>query len=202
MSLKARRAPSRRRRPSSRRSVRVRELRWGDFDDLVRAYWHLYDERDAGEPHGITLLRKKPTLAEEVEWFSTLYRRVLAGDAVAVVAEVGGKVVGHCTVSRARPADSEEGHVGVLGILVEHGYRGLGTGTALLRAALARSRGRFRVVRLGVFSNNAGAKRLYERLGFRKVGAIPRAVRRGRTVVDEELMALVLDRRDRRRPKR
>jgi RimJ/RimL family protein N-acetyltransferase len=174
----------------------VRELRWGDFDDIVRAYWRLYDERDAGEPHGITLFARKPTLAEEVNWFASEYRKVLSGDAVAVVAELGGRVVGQCTVARVgRAPDAENGHVGELGIMVERGYRGRGVGHALLKAALARSRGRFEVVRLGVHSDNVGARRLYESFGFRLVGAIPRANRRRGTYTDEQLMALVLDRR-------
>ena len=181
----------------------MRELRWGDFDNIIRIYWRLYDEREAGEPHGITLFAQKPTLAAEVDWFASLYRRLLDGDAVAVVAELGGRVVGQCSVSRVgRAPDAENGHVGELGIMVERGYRGRGVGHALLRAAIARSRGRFEVLRLGVHANNVGARRLYERVGFRLVGAIPRAFRRYGAYVDEQLMALVLEGGTRPRAKR
>lgn len=182
--------------------VRVRDVRWTDFDDFVRIYWHLYDERDAGVPHGVTLLKRKPSRAEEADWFAGFYRRVLAGDTVAVVAEVGGKVVGHCAISRARPAGSEQGHLGVLGIIVEAGYRGRGIGDALVRSALRRARGRFDVVRLDVFANNRVAQRLYARHGFRRVGTIPQAVRRGRETLDEDVMALVLRSRPARPAKR
>jgi len=182
------------RRP--RGHVRVRALRWDDFPELVRGYWHLYDERDRGKPHGITLFGEKPTLAEEVDWFASLYRRVLLGDAICVVAEVAGRVVGQCSIGRVgRTADAENGHVGLLGILVEHGYRRRGVGRALMRAALSRARSRFEVVKLSVFANNYGAKRLYEQLGFRLTGSIPRAVRRRGAFIDEEHMALVFDRR-------
>ena len=158
-------------------------------------YWHLYDERDAGEPHGITLYAEKPTLQEEVEWFSSTYRRMLRGDAVHVVAEIGGRVVGHCTVNRVgRAAGAEDGHVGLLGILVGQRFRGRGVGRALLRAALAAARNRFEVVQLGVHADNAGAKRLYERFGFRLVGSVPRALKRGGRTIDHEIMALVFDR--------
>ena len=186
--------PTREGRTQARRSIRIRDLRWNDFEEIIRGYWHLYEERDEGRPHGITLFARKPTLAEEVDWFASLYRRFLTGDAVAVVAELNGRVVGQCTVSRVgRAPDAENGHVGELGILVEEAYRGRGVGHALLRTALARSRGRFEVVRLGVQANNVGARRLYERVGFRRAGTIPRAHRRDGTYVDEELMALVLD---------
>ena len=162
----------------------------------MRIYWTLYDERDAGKPHGITLRAKRPTLSEEVDWFASLYRRFLSGDTVPVVAEVGGRVVGSCVVARVGPTpDAEDGHVGLLGILVERGFRGRGVGSALLRAALARSQGKFEVVRLGVRSTNVRARHLYERFGFRLVGTIPRAFRRRGSVSAEHLMALVFPRR-------
>lgn len=188
-------ARRRRARPRRRPAIRVRDLRWGDFDDLTQAYWRLYDERDAGEQHGITLAAQKPTLSQEVEWFASLFRRTLDGSAIAVVAEVGGRVVGHCTINRVgRAPDSEDGHVGLLGILVERDHRGRGVGRALMRAALARARQRFEVVRLGVWANNLRAKRLYEHVGFHKVGVYPKAVRRRGVLQDEELMVIVLDR--------
>ncbi len=188
---------------SPRPPVRVRDVRWGDFDDLIRGYWHLYDERKAGQPHGIHLFGRKPTRAEEVDWFGNHYRRFLRGDTVSVVAEVGGKVVGHCSVIRIAPdAEAENGHNGLLGILVEHGYRGRGVGTALLRAALAQCRSKFRIVRLSVNADNPGARRLYERFGFRWVGRWPEGVRKDGVYVDEDLMVLRFDRPARRAARR
>ncbi len=181
-------------RPTPASGVTVRELRWTDFDDLRETYYRLYDERERGEFHGIHLFRERPTLAAEVTWFADLFRKVLAGDAVVVVAEAEGHAVGSCSVLRAGLApDAENGHVGVLGILVHRDHRGQGTGTALLREALARCRGTFEVVRLSVFSTNDRAKELYRRFGFRPSGAIPRAIRRGSESIDEELMTLVLE---------
>jgi RimJ/RimL family protein N-acetyltransferase len=175
-------------RPRRRSALRVRDLEWGDFPDLVRTYWHLYDERAAGQPHGIMLARQKPSLSEEVEWFCSFYRHVLTGEFIALVAEVNGEAVGSCTVRRLVP--DEAGHVGELGILVRAGHRGQGIGSALMRAAIARSRRKFEMVRLSVQSDNVGARRLYERCGFRWVGAYPRAVRRGGKAVDSVLMVL------------
>ncbi len=141
-------------------------------------------------------------MAEEVDWFAGLYRQVLLGNAVAVVAERRGRPVGSCTVLRAGPAGSEGGHVGILGILVHEGHRGAGVGSALLRSALRRSRTMFETVRLGVFGTNTGARRLYERFGFRPAGTIPRAFRRRGRYIDEELMVLPFRRPARRRAKR
>ncbi len=171
----------------------VREVRWNDFEDLREIYYSLYEERERGEPIGITLFDERPSPADEVTWFSTTFQRVLAGDAVMSVAEEGAHVVGNCTIGRAGPsAGSESGHVGVLGILVRRDQRGKGVGTALLSHALAAARGRFEIVRLSVFAINSRAKQLYERFGFQTVGHLPRAVRRGSQYFDEVEMALTL----------
>ncbi|MFH1086219.1 MAG: GNAT family N-acetyltransferase [Chloroflexota bacterium] len=64
---------------------------------------------------------------------------------------------GHC------PPD--ELHVETLA--VDAAYRGQGIGTRLLEAAIARARQRgYAAARLEVVDTNAGARRLYERLGF------------------------------------
>jgi len=174
--------------------MNVREVRWGDFDDLREMYYRLYDERDRGELIGITLFGERPSLADEVEWFSRTYRRVLAGDAVVSVAELEGHAVGNCAVQREAPnASSESGHIGVLGILVDAPHRGKVVGSALLRHALDGCRGKFEVVKLSVFSNNERAQRLYGRFGFVRNGHHPREVRRGATYYDEEEMVLLLD---------
>jgi RimJ/RimL family protein N-acetyltransferase len=173
--------------------VNVREVRWSDFDDLREMYYSLYDERDRGEPVGITLFTERPSLSDEVAWFAGAYRNTLDGHQVFSVAEENGRVIGNCQVHRSGPSpQSEAGHVGVLGILVHRDHRGKGAGTALLTHALAACRGRFEVVRLSVFATNPRARQLYERFGFVEVGRVPRAVRRGAQYFDEDEMVLVL----------
>ncbi len=180
-------------RPAGGPPVRVRDLRWEDFEPLCEAYYLLYDERERGEPHGIHLFRDRPGLSDEVRWFESLYRRAIEGEIVVVVGEVGGRAVGNCTVGPVGTTrNSEAGHVGVLGVLVHRDHRGRGVGTALLDAAIARCRGKFELVRLSVFATNVRAKALYERLGFRTVGRVPRAYHRGTEYIDEELMVLDL----------
>lgn len=180
--------------PEGRRPFLVRSVRWTDFDDLRETYYHLYEERDRGDAIGIPLFRTRPSLTDEVEWFSRLYARVLRGDDVWSVAERDGHAVGNCHIARVGPsASSELAHVGVLGILVDASHRGTGVGTGLLRHALAESRGRFEVVRLSVFTVNQDAKRLYARFGFVESGHVPRAVRRDGRYLDEDEMVLFLD---------
>ncbi|HXW66677.1 MAG TPA: GNAT family N-acetyltransferase [Thermoplasmata archaeon] len=177
--------------------VVVRELRWADFDPIREMYWTLYEERPANPDLGITLFPERPAYADEVDWFSRLYRAVLRGDTVARVAEIDGTVVGHCDVVPVGPGtrSSEVGHVGSLGIVVHRDHRGRGAGEALMRATIAACRGHFDLVRLSVLATNPRARRLYERHGFVPYGRLPGGLKRNGRYTDEDLM--VLDLRDR-----
>ena len=173
--------------------VRARELRWGDFEDLTEAYYLLYEERETNPDIGIHLFERRPTLADEVSWFASLYRRVLLGDAIVAVGERDGRAVGNCVIGRVGPtADSEQAHQGVLGILVHRDHRGQGVGRAMLARALNEARGKFEVVQLGVLTVNSRARRLYEEFGFRTVGHMPKFMRRAGRYYDDETMVLDL----------
>lgn len=170
----------------------VRPVRWEDFSGVREIYWELYDERDAGEPIGITLFAVRPSVEDEVQWFAGVFAKVLAGHTIYLVAEQDGQVVGGCTVTRAAPGpSSEQAHVGELGILVRRGFRGRGVGAALLEAAISEARRKFELVYLSVFSVNTTARRLYERFGFSVCGHLPRVVKRRGQYFDEERMVLV-----------
>ncbi|PSO08587.1 hypothetical protein B9Q04_04800 [Candidatus Marsarchaeota G2 archaeon BE_D] len=130
-------------------------------------------------------------MSEEAKWFADLYASILDGDCVAYVAVVDGSLVGLCEVCR-RSKKSELSHIGVLGVSVKKGYRGMGIGEALIIRTLDGCRGKFEAVTLAVFSNNTSAKRLYEKLGFKLYGKLPRGIKRGGEYVDEELMYIML----------
>lgn len=176
--------------PSSS-ALTVRPVRWEDFHDLRETYFQLYDERESDPSIGITLFGKRPSLADEVDWFDRMFRRFLGGEAITLVAEIEGHAVGSCTIARVGPgAESEQSHVGELGILVRKGFRGRGAGTALLERSLSEARRKFEVVYLSVFSVNEGAQRLYRRFGFSVCGHLPRVVKRNGQYFDEERMVL------------
>ncbi|MGA8664786.1 MAG: GNAT family N-acetyltransferase [Thermoplasmata archaeon] len=180
--------------PSSAKvAFTLRELKESDLEPLTQTYYELYEERDRGEPIGIHLFHQRPSHEDEVTWFAGLFRHVTSNESVVVIADVAGQPVGSCTVGPAGPLRaSETGHVGVLGILVNRRFRGRGIGEALMRRTLELCRGQFELVRLSVFADNEGAKRLYSRLGFVACGRIPRAIKRGSRYIDEDLMILDL----------
>ena len=87
-----------------------------------------------------------------------------------IVAESGGTIVGwgSLNVFNARPAYR---HVADFSVYVERAWRGKGVGHRLLERLieLAREIGYHKMV-LSTFPTNEGGVRLYERLGFSRVG--------------------------------
>lgn len=63
----------------------------------------------------------------------------------------------------------------VVGVYVRPEARGSGVASALMRAALDHAQGLVELVQLGVASDNAAARRLYERFGFVAYGTEPLA---------------------------
>lgn len=98
----------------------------------------------------------------------------LADPATAVwLAEAGGEVVGYAVAGPASlPHPAVTDRCGELKrIYVLPRTQGAGLGSRLMDEALAwLERGGPRALWIGVWSGNRGARRLYERLGFAKVG--------------------------------
>lgn len=156
----------------------IRELRWEDMDDIIRNYYSYYEEVEGENPYmGIVFYHEKPDFPSEIDWFASLYRDVLKGNAKCLVAEEEGHVVGICDVHNKRPG-SEVGHIGILGIVILKGYRNRGIGRALLEGMIKACRGTFELLSLDVLTTNAEAYRLYRNVGFVEAGRQPRALKR------------------------
>jgi GNAT superfamily N-acetyltransferase len=92
-----------------------------------------------------------------------------------VVAVGEGRVLGTAKMGPNRPGPGS--HVSTASFMVAAGARGKGVGTALCRYTLdwARSAGYAGMQFNAVVESNVAAVRLYERLGFRILGTVPRA---------------------------
>ena len=108
---------------------------------------------------------------------------------LALVAEADGDVVGNVLISTERSVVSD--HVGTLSICVADGWREVGIGSALVKAAQEWSRERgLAKVALGVFPDNDRAIAVYEHAGFVREGLRIRQYRvPGGGFRDELLMA-------------
>ncbi len=126
---------------------------------------------------GLVLYDKRPDYASEIEWFHNLYSQIFRKNAIAVVAEEDGRVVGMCDIHRLRP-NSEVSHIGNLGIAIGKEYRGRAIGTKLMLKALEDSKNMFEMIQLQVFAINKAAISLYRKIGFAEYGRCPGKVKR------------------------
>lgn len=167
----------------------IREPRRGDFKDIISNYYARYSEAKRNPSLGLHLLRKKPPRKDEIEWCNALLRGMKKGTHIAFVAEADGKVVGMCDVVPVNPY-LEKRHIGRLGISIKEGYRSRGIGTALMQKTLARSRRRYEMIILELFSINKHALNLYKKSGFKQYGMLPNGYARGKRRIGEIMMYL------------
>ena len=122
----------------------------------------------------------------------------LAGsEASALNCEVGAfageKLVGKFGVAQLRPHIKFR-HRAVMGISVRKEYWGCGLGSYLMQLAIDQTRSNgFEQLELGVYSDNARAIHLYEKVGFERYGIQPRAFKlKDGTYRDEIIMVKML----------
>jgi RimJ/RimL family protein N-acetyltransferase len=162
------------------REVILRTPRWEDLDDMLEFINGLVDE-DA-----MIAADKKQTRDSETDWLARNLTNLEKGVHVAVVAEVDGRMVGSCEVN---PRPGRMSHVGSLGISVRGGYRDVGIGQELMREAEAQAKSLgVEVLILEVFGINDRAIHVYEKMGFGRMGAIPRGVKYRGEYVDSVYM--------------
>jgi RimJ/RimL family protein N-acetyltransferase len=128
------------------------------------------------------------TLEEERSFVQKLLD---AETSTLLVAEAGGGVVGVLDFRAGR--HEQRAHAGEFGVSVARNWRRRGIGGALIgeleRWAKSRS---IRRIELHVFSNNAAAIRLYEKLGFAFEGRQMEAVEVGGSYIDVIGMAKLI----------
>jgi len=140
-------------------ALTLRPARTGDAEAICLIYNQGIEDRVA------TLETDLRTPRERSGWLAARGPRH-----PVIVAEAGGYLLGwgSLNVFNARPAYR---HVADFSVYVERAWRGKGVGHRLLERLieLAREIGYHKMV-LSTFPTNAGGVRLYERLGFSRVG--------------------------------
>lgn len=166
------------------RRVVLRKPRWEDLGDLLDFINSLVEE-------GADIMREtQATREEEADWLGKLLASIEKGEIIGIVAEVDGSVVANSEVGRRRGSMS---HVGMLGIGVKKGYRGLGIGKELMKTLIEESRkAGLKVLVLEVFDSNAVAQSLYAKMGFQDAGRIPKGVFKKGKYIDLLRMTLEL----------
>lgn len=164
--------------------VRIREPRIGDAKDLMEYINRLVKE-------GADIFHDKiVTLEDEKKWLKAQLELIKKKQLVMLVLEVDGKVVGNCQVGIDTTYESTK-HRAEMGIGIAKDYRKKGLGPRLMRETFKRVRKKFPFVEIlyaPAFSHNKHAIHVYEKLGFKKVGEIPKAAKRKGRYIDGILM--------------
>lgn len=146
--------------------VVLRSPRWEDLDGLTELINSLVEE---GAP--ITMDRVI-TRVEEAEWLAGCLANIEKGRTIMVVAEVNSKVIGNSEMNRL---GGHQSHVGLLGIIIAREYRNRRIGTKMLKTLIEESRkAGLKLLVLDVLSTNTKARHVYEKVGFREAGVIPK----------------------------
>jgi RimJ/RimL family protein N-acetyltransferase len=129
------------------------------------------------------------TLQQEKTWLDDAIKSIKAKNKIMLVAEMDGKIVGSCEITRD-PYDVSR-HVGTLGIGLVKNARGMGIGAKLIKETIdeAKKKLQLKVVKLYVFDSNNVAKNLYEEMGFSEIGRIPNGVYHNKKYKDDIIMA-------------
>ena len=158
------------------RKVTFRPLRWEDLNDCIEFINSLVDEGSD------IVLETKVTRDEEADWLGKRLASMEKGELVDIVAEVDGKMVANAEVVRRRGNMS---HVGDLGIGIRAEYRGIRVGTELMNALIDESRKMgLKILVLSAFDTNKIAKGLYEKVGFKENGRIPKGIYKNGRYID------------------
>jgi RimJ/RimL family protein N-acetyltransferase len=167
--------------------VIIREARPEDAEQLI-----LYVRRVVDEPGSNLELSPGEftfTVLEEEEF---LARAAQADNSVYLIAETNGTIVGglNCSGGTRRAVR----HAVVLGITVDHAWRGQGLGTSLMLRAIewAQGTGIVKRIELFVLERNSAAIHLYQKLGFEVEGRRRKAIFRDGEYHDELMMGLLL----------
>ena len=164
----------------------IRKVKQADYSELFKFINKGIKETDF-------MFRSTPiTKKEEKLWFSTIMNEIKKKNSSMVVADLSGKIVGNSSVNRNFGEKSS--HVGDIGVIVLKEYWRSGIGTKLMEKSikLAKNELKLTLLTLDVHGDNIAGRKLYEKLGFVELGALPKAIKRNKNYVDKIFMYKVL----------
>jgi len=161
----------------------IRELTMKDAKALMDYINPMTEEPGIG-----ILMNKKISLKEEKKYLKDVLEQVKKGKAIKLAAVDGDRIVSVASIELMKYKKS---HVGGFGIAVSKDYRGKGLGKFMMKTiidyAVEKLKG-LKLIELDVFADNKWARHLYEKMGFKKTGIKPKAVKQGNKYIDEIMM--------------
>jgi len=134
------------------------------------------------------------TYDAEDRYIENFMRDVEMGNAVKILAFHGDTLVGVADATRS--TYETEPHICTFGIMLKKEWRGKGIGSVLMDKtleAVSTHMAGISIIRLGVFSNNPIADRMYRKKGFIQYGVLPKGLKHKGDYVDHIFMYKRLD---------
>jgi ribosomal protein S18 acetylase RimI-like enzyme len=158
-------------------------LRYPEPGDL-RALWEFINALSREQTY-LLLQGEEISWEDEQHYLNRQLEAIGHNQAVQLLAFTDGRLIGNVDVSVGDGLSQK--HVGGLGIAVAQEARGMGVGRLLMETVISEAANNLpglQMITLQVFGNNATAIALYESLGFREFGRLPRAYKHRDQYVD------------------
>jgi ribosomal protein S18 acetylase RimI-like enzyme len=167
------------------KKINIRRISKSDLKrlKLFQEYINLLIEEKA-----MLLLNKKQTLQNEKDFIEKTLLSQKNKSGVCIIAEHDGKIVG---LSDVKLKPLAKNHIGLFGISVRQGYRGIGLGKYLMSEVLKLAKKELlglKIFELEVYKINKPARVLYKKMGFKDIAKIPRAIQHKGKLEAEYLM--------------
>jgi RimJ/RimL family protein N-acetyltransferase len=161
-------------------------IRYPKRTDLQELYRYINEL--SKEKTYISLQGEEISLAEERKFLNDVLKKIRNKEAVLLVVESNGKIVGISDITKRGRAEK---HVGLFGITLAKEFRGKGIGRKLMELILEETKKSLKdlkLIRLVCFADNKTACKLYQSLGFKEYGKLPGGILYRGEPTDEILM--------------
>ena len=167
------------------REIILRTPKWEDLDDFMEYINSLVDE-------GANIVRnKKVTRNQEADWLGRKLALLEKGEEFDVVAEVDGKAIALAELHRKKGYSS---HMGGVAIGIKKNGRNVGIGTQLMKFLISQAKTMgLKILTLEVDATNKRAIHVYEKMGFKETGRIPKGIKRNGKYIDQVIMTQELE---------
>lgn len=166
--------------------VVFRHLKRSDLQHML-----IYANTLIREDTFIGLYGKPLTATEEQEYLEEELKGVRLGNVIHVAVVINGMLAGSASVKRNRIRRKK--HVGEVAIALLAKYRNEGIGIELMHTLVKEAKKmNIRLLELTCLENNPAGLHLYEKVGFQRVGIVPKAIFYKNTYINEVVMYLPL----------
>lgn len=136
----------------------------------------------------IMLQGEQLTLEEESRYVEGFIHKAENHLATKLLVFHGEELIG---VGDVVTKEKVETHIGVFGLIISKDWRKKGIGSFLMRKVIEEAQKNItglQIITLGVFGNNPVAKQLYEKMGFREYGLLPKGIKHKGELIDHIYM--------------